>query len=72
MKKAYIYHLLFLLFLPILAQSQVKSKLWYDGNARVMFKRDALSDPLKETDTVSSRSNGAGFTIADLDFISPQ
>ena len=66
MKKAYIYYLLFFLFLPILAQSQVKSKLWYDGNARVMFKRDALSGPLKETDTVSSRSNGAGFTIADL------
>ena len=66
MKKVYINHLLFLLFLPILVQSQVKSKLWYDGNARVMFKRDALSGSLKETDTVSSRSNGAGFTIADL------
>ena len=51
---------------PILAQSQVKSKLWYDGNARVMYNRDALEGTLKETDTVSTRSNGGGFTILDL------
>ena len=51
---------------PILAQSQVKSKLWYDGNARVMYNRDALEGTLKETDTVSARSNGGGFTILDL------
>jgi len=51
---------------PILAQSQVKSKLWYDGNARVMYNRDALEGALKETDTVSTRSNGGGFTILDL------
>jgi hypothetical protein len=53
---------------PILAQSQVKSKLWYDGNARVMYNRDALEGTLKETDTVSTRSNGEGFTILDLGF----
>ena len=53
---------------PILAQSQVKSKLWYDGNARVMYNRDALEGTLKETDTVSTRSNGGGFTILDLGF----
>jgi hypothetical protein len=51
---------------PILAQSQVKSKLWYDGNARVMYNRDALEGTLKEMDTVSTRSNGGGFTIVDL------
>lgn len=66
MKTFYIYYLSFFILLPILSHSQVKSKLWYDGNARVMFKRDALSGELKETDTVSTRSNGAGFTIADL------
>ena len=54
------------MFFPILAQSQVKSKLWYDGNARVMYNRDALEGILKETDTVSTRSNGGGFTILDL------
>ena len=53
---------------PILAQSQVKSKLWYDGNARVMYNRDALEGTLKETDTVSTRSNGGGSTILDLGF----
>ena len=53
---------------PILAQSQVKSKLWYDGNARVIFNRDALEGTLKETDTVSTRSNGGGSTILDLGF----
>jgi len=53
---------------PILGQSQVKSKLWYDGNARVMYNRDALEGTLKETDTVSTRSNGGGFTILDLGF----
>jgi len=51
---------------PILVQAQVKSKLWYDGNARVMYNRDALEGALKETDTVSTRSNGGGFTIVDL------
>ena len=68
MKKQYLYYLSFLMLFPILAQSQVKSKLWYDGNARVMYNRDALEGTLKETDTVSTRSNGGGFTILDLCF----
>ena len=68
MKKIYLYYLSFLMLFPILAQSQVKSKLWYDGNARVMYNRDALEGTLKETDTVSTRSNGGGFTILDLGF----
>ena len=68
MKKKYLYYLSSLMLFPILAQSQVKSKLWYDGNARVMYNRDALEGTLKETDTVSTRSNGGGFTILDLGF----
>ena len=68
MKKIYLYYLSSLMLFPILAQSQVKSKLWYDGNARVMYNRDALEGTLKETDTVSTRSNGGGFTILDLGF----
>ena len=46
--------------------SQVKSNLWYDGNARVTYNRDALEGILKEKDTTSSRSNGGGFTVLDL------
>lgn len=68
MKKKYLYYLSCFMLFPILAQSQVKSKLWYDGNARVMYNRDALEGTLKETDTVSTRSNGEGFTIIDLGF----
>ncbi len=66
MKKIYLYCFVCFLFLPLLAQSQVKSKIWYDGNTRVMYNRDALEGVLKETDTVSTRSNGSGFTIVDL------
>ncbi len=66
MKKIHLYYLSSLMLFPILAQSQVKSKLWYDGNARVMYNRDALEGTLKEMDTVSTRSNGGGFTIVDL------
>tara|TARA_X000000368_G_scaffold350429_1_gene290742 strand:- start:12196 stop:13902 length:1707 start_codon:yes stop_codon:yes gene_type:complete len=66
MKKIYLYCFVCCLFLPLLAQSQVKSKIWYDGNTRVMYNRDALEGVLKETDTVSTRSNGSGFTIVDL------
>ena len=66
MKKIYLYCFVYFLFLPLLAQSQVKSKIWYDGNTRVMYNRDALEGVLKETDTVSTRSNGSGFTIVDL------
>jgi len=68
MKKKYLYYLLLFVLFPILAQSQVKSKLWYDGNARVMYNRDALEGTLKETDTVSTRSNGGGSTMLDLGF----
>ena len=68
MKKIYLYYLSCFILFPILAQSQVKSKLWYDGNARVIFNRDVLEGTLKETDTVSTRSNGGGSTILDLGF----
>ena len=57
-----------MLLTPVFAQSQVRSKLWYDGNARVVFNRDALEGTLKETDTVSTRSNGGGSTMLDLGF----
>jgi hypothetical protein len=53
---------------PILVQSQVKSKLWYDGNSRVIFNRDALEGTIKDLDTVSTRSNGGGSTVLDLGF----
>jgi len=56
------------MLLPILVQSQVKSKLWYDGNSRVIFNRDALEGTLKDIDTVSTRSNGGGSTVLDLGF----
>ena len=68
MKKTYLYYFLFLMLLPILVQSQVKSKLWYDGNTRVILNRDALEGTLKDIDTVSTRSNGGGSTILDLGF----
>jgi len=68
MKKKYLYYLLFLMLLPVLARSQVKSKLWYDGNSRVTFNRDALEGSLKDIDTVSTRSNGGGSTVLDLGF----
>ena len=56
------------MLLPILVQSQVKSKLWYDGNSRVIFNRDALEGTIKDIDTVSTRSNGGGSTVLDLGF----
>ena len=68
MKKTYLYYFLFLMLSPILVQSQVKSKLWYDGNSRVIFNRDALEGTLKDIDTVSTRSNGGGSTVLDLGF----
>ena len=68
MKKTYLYYFLFLMLSPILVQSQVKSKLWYDGNSRVTFNRDALEGSLKDIDTVSTRSNGGGSTVLDLGF----
>ncbi len=68
MKKKYLYYLLCFILFPIITQSQVTSKLWLDGNARVIFNRDALEGTLKQTDTVSTRSNGGGATILDLGF----
>lgn len=68
MKKTYLYYFLFLMLSPILVQSQVKSKLWYDGNSRVIFNRDALEGTIKDLDTVSTRSNGGGSTVLDLGF----
>ena len=68
MKKIHLYYLLFFILFPVLAQSQVKSKLWYDGNSRVIFNRDALEGTLKDIDTVSTRSNGGGSTVLDLGF----
>ena len=68
MKKTYLYYFLFLMLSPIIVQSQVKSKLWYDGNSRVILNRDALEGTLKDIDTVSTRSNGGGFTVLDLGF----
>ena len=68
MKKTYLYYFLFLMLSPILVQSQVKSKLWYDGNSRVILNRDALEGTLKDIDTVSTRSNGGGSTVLDLGF----
>ena len=56
------------MLLPVLARSQVKSKLWYDGNSRVILNRDALEGSLKDIDTVSTRSNGGGSTVLDLGF----
>lgn len=52
MKKTYLYYFLFLMLSPILVQSQVKSKLWYDGNSRVIFNRDALEGTLKDIDMI--------------------
>jgi len=68
MKETYLYYFLFLMLSPILVQSQVKSKLWYDGNSRVIFNRDALEGTIKDIDTVSTRSNGGGSTVLDLGF----
>ena len=66
MKKINLYYFFFFFFFPTVILSQVKSNLWYDGNARVNYNRDALEGILKEKDTTSSRSNGGGFTILDL------
>ena len=58
--------LFLLLFIPILSQGQAGPKVWYDGNSRAMFYRDALSGDLKDTDTTSTRSEGEGYTAIDL------
>jgi len=56
----------FLGFVPILSSGQISQKVWYDGNSRAMFYRDALSGDLKGVDTTSTRSEGEGYTAIDL------
>ena len=55
-----------LILLPILSFGQINQKVWYDGNSRAMFYRDALSGDLKDIDTTSTRSEGEGYTAIDL------
>ena len=56
----------FFILLPILGIGQINQKVWYDGNSRAMFYRDALSGDLKDIDTTSTRSEGEGYTAIDL------
>jgi len=56
----------FLGLIPVLSSGQVNQKVWYDGNSRAMFYRDALSGDLKDIDTTSTRSEGEGYTAIDL------
>ncbi len=58
--------LILFILAPVISFSQVKSKVWYDGNSRAMFYRDALSGDLKKQDTTSTRSEGEGYTAIDL------
>ena len=59
--------IIFLASYALSTQAQIKSKVWYDGNARVMYDRDILTgDNLDQKDTVSTRSNGTGFSKIDL------
>ena len=66
MKNIFLYIITFMTLFPVIAFSQIRPKLWYDGNAKVMYNRDALNGDLKDLDTVSTRSNGGGFTLVDL------
>lgn len=50
----------------MLSSGQITQKVWYDGNSRAMFYRDALSGDLKDIDTTSTRSEGEGYTAIDL------
>ena len=60
-------YLFFVFFLSSqLLFSQIDSRVWYDGNSRAMFYRDALAGDLKKSDTTSARSNGEGYTAIDL------
>ena len=52
--------------MPLLSSGQITQKIWYDGNSRAMFYRDALSGDLKDIDTTSTRSEGEGYTAIDL------
>ena len=55
--------------MPAIAQeASTSDKLWFDGNARVMYDRDAINGDLANTDTISARNDGGGFTILDLGF----
>ena len=56
----------FLSLVPIISSGQISQKVWYDGNSRAMFYRDALSGDLKNVDTTSTRSEGEGYTAIDL------
>lgn len=56
----------FLILMPLLSSGQITQKVWYDGNSRAMFYRDALSGDLKDIDTTSTRSEGEGYTAIDL------
>ena len=56
----------FLGLVPILGHGQISQKVWYDGNSRAMFYRDALAGDLKDIDTTSTRSEGEGYTAIDL------
>ena len=58
--------LFFLILMPLLSSGQITQKVWYDGNSRAMFYRDALSGDLKDIDTTSTRSEGEGYTAIDL------
>jgi len=66
MKNLIIKTLFFLGLVPILSSGQTSQKVWYDGNSRAMFFRDALSGNLKNIDTTSTRSEGEGYTAIDL------
>ncbi|MDG1934527.1 MAG: hypothetical protein P8I52_06530 [Flavobacteriales bacterium] len=66
MKNIFLYIITCMTLFPVIAFSQIRPKLWYDGNAKVMYNRDALNGDLKDLDTVSTRSNGGGFTLVDL------
>ena len=66
MKKNYNLILLLGFLIPALGFGQATPKVWYDGNSRAMFYRDALSGESKDQDTTSARSNGEGYTAIDL------
>ena len=66
MKNIFLYIITCMTLFPVIAFSQIRPKLWYDGNAKVMYNRDALNGDLNDLDTVSTRSNGGGFTLVDL------
>ena len=66
MKKNYNLILLLAFLIPALGFGQSTPKVWYDGNSRAMFYRDALSGNLKDQDTTSTRSEGEGYTAIDI------